>query len=450
MNKINELENKPVGKLLIQYSIPAVLGLFANSLYIVVDRIFIGNIPNIGDLALNGVGLTIPITTVILAFSAMIAFGAAGNISIKLGQEKREEAENILGNAIILSIIVGFAITALFFIFQNHILRFLGIQGETLSYAKAFITIIVLGTVFNILGLAFPFFIRSDGSPMFSAIITLTGCALNIGLDALFIPVLHMGIKGAAVATVLSQFMTVVLGFFYFKKQKTTLQLKKKNFKFRPKIIKEFILIGLSPFSNQISISVAQFVSNYSLNLYGGELAVGAMTIITSIASIFLMPVYGIAQGFQPIVGYNYAKKLNERIVKTLVLAVVSGTVILGIGTLLLWLFPVFIVEMFNSNTELKGITINGITKYMLLLPFAVIPTFGTGFMTLTNRVKTAVSINILRQGVILPLAIYFLPKLIGKNALWYAQSITDLLSSILVIVFFIKGYKHIFREKKT
>ncbi len=450
MSKIDELESKPVGKLLLQYSIPAILGLFANSLYIVIDRMFIGSIPNIGAMALNGVGLTVPITTIILALSAMIAFGSAANISIKLGQDKREEAENTLGNAFVLSIAVGVTITALFFVFQDQVFAFLGIQGETLPYAKSFITIIVLGTVFNMLGFTLPILVRSDGNPTFSAIITLTGCALNIGLDVLFIPVLNMGIQGAAVATVLSQFVTVILGLAYFKTQKTTLRIEKRIFKVQPKLVKEIVSIGLSPFSNQLSISVAQFVSNYALRLYGGESAVGAMTIITSVASMFLMPVYGIAQGMQPIVGYNYAKKLYKRVIKTLALAVILGLAILGTGTCLTLLFPASIVGLFNHNSELANITLVGITKYMLLLSFAVIPTFGSGFMALTNRAKSAVFINVTRQAVILTSVICFLPRLIGTSGLWFAQSIADILSSLLVVLFFVKGYGHIFRKNEN
>ncbi|WP_418222960.1 MATE family efflux transporter [Clostridium isatidis] len=450
MSKINELESKPVGKLLLQYSMPAILGLFANSFYIVIDRIFIGNIPNIGAIALNAVGLTVPITTIILALSAMIAFGSAGNISIKLGQDKREEAENTLGNAFVLSIVVGITITALFFVFQNKVFAFIGIQGETLSYAKSYTTIIVLGTVFNMLGFALPILVRSYGNPTFSAIITLTGCALNIGLDVLFIPVLNMGIEGAAVATVLSQFVTVILGLAYFKTQKTTLHIEKRIFKVQPKLVKEIVSIGLSPFSNQLSITVAQFVSNYALRLYGGESAVGAMTIITSVASMFLMPVYGIAQGMQPIVGYNYAKKLYKRVIKTLAQAIILGLAILGTGTCLTLLFPASIVGLFNHNSELANITLVGLTKYMLLLPFAVIPTFGSGFMSLTNRAKTAVFINITRQAIILTLVICFLPRLIGTNGLWFAQSIADILSSLLVVLVFVKGYGHIFLKNEN
>ncbi|WP_088225615.1 MATE family efflux transporter [Desulfosporosinus sp. FKB] len=448
MNNIKELEIKPIRKLLVLYSVPTVLSLLVNSLYIVVDRIFIGNIPKVGALALTGVGLTMPITTVVVALSALISMGASSNISIKLGEGKNEDAENTAGNAITLSVVLGITITILYMIFQNQILGWLGIQGQTLFYAKEFITILILGTVFNMLGFALPFIVRSDGNPKYSAAITITGCVLNIGLDAIFILVLHMGIRGAAIATVLAQFVTVVLGLSYFVKGKPTLGLTKINFRLSPAMVKAIFLIGIVPFSNQLSISIAQIVSNYSLNLYGGELAIGAMTVINSIAALFLMPVYGIAQGFQPIIGFNYAKKRYDRAMKTLVLAVVCGAAILAAGTLIMQVFPKFVVGLFTHDSELVNITVNGIKKYSVLLPLASIPTFGSGFMMLTGKPKTAVFLSISRQFVILSLTIFLLPRVIGQDGLWFAQPITDLLASVITIMLFIKGYGHILHNK--
>lgn len=446
MKDINDLEIKPISKLLVQYSVPTVLSLLVNSLYIVVDRIFIGNIPDVGALALTGIGLTMPITTVIVALAALVSMGASSNISIKLGEAKKEEAENFAGNAITLSIVLGITITILYLIFQNQILGWLGIQGQTLLYTKDFITIIMLGTVFNILGFAFPFIVRSDGNPTFSAAISITGCILNIVLDVLFILVFHMGISGAAMATVLAQFVTVVLGLSYFIKGKPTLKLMKNNFKLYPSTVKAIVIIGIVPFSNQLSISIAQVVSNYSLSLYGGELAIGAMTVMNSIATMFLLPVYGIAQGFQPIIGFNYARKQYDRVLRTLVLVVICGTIILFTGTLITLVFPKFMVGLFTNNQELRDLAANGIGKYMLLLPLASIPTFGSGFMMLTGKPKTAVLISIARQSVILASAIFLLPRIIGQDGLWYAQPITDLLASIITIILFIKGYRYILR----
>ncbi|WP_371368111.1 Multidrug export protein MepA [Sporomusa rhizae] len=448
MNKIQELEHKPIGKLIVQYSLPAMLSLLVNSLYIFVDRIFIGNIPEVGAFGLTGIGLTMPIITVIVALSALISMGASSNISIKLGEGKKGEAEIATGNAITLCVFIGITITILYLIFQNQILDWLGLHGQTLLYTKGFITIIMFGTVFNMLSFAFPFLVRADGNPSISAGINITGCILNIGLDALFINVFNMGIVGAGMATVIAQFITVILGFSYFLTGKSTLNLAKNNLVLCPSMVKAIALIGLVPCSNQLSISIAQIVSNYSLNLYGGEMAIGAMTVINSIASVFLMPVYGIAQGFQPIIGFNYAKLQYDRAMKTLALATIYSAIILTAGTVITLIFPVSVVGLFTHESELVNISVSGIGKYMVLLPLATIPTFGSGFMMLTGKPKTAVLVNVLRQSVILATTIFLLPKAIGQDGLWFAQPITDLLASVMTILLFINGYWHVLRRK--
>ena len=447
MNNIEELEKKPIGKLLVQYSVPAVLSLLVNSLYTVVDRIFIGHIPDAGSLALTGIGLTMPIVTVILALAALISIGAGANISIELGEGNKEKAEYVAGNAITLATIFGITITILYFIFQHEILDWLGIRGQTLFYTKPFISILMLGTVFNMLGFTMPFLVRSDGNPRFSAAITITGCILNIALDALFILVFQMGVSGAAMATVIAQLVTVVLGLYYFVKGKPILRLTKNNFELSPTTIKAILLIGLVPFSNQLSISIAQVVSNYSLHLYGGELAIGAMTVISSIAALFLMPVYGIAQGFQPIIGFNYAKKQYGRVRKALVLAIVYSIAILAAGTFITQVFPQFMVGFFTQDPVLVDLAVNGIGKYMVLLSLTAIPTFGSGFMMLTGKPKVGAFISVSRQSIILGLTIFLLPRAIGQNGLWYAQPITDLLASILTIILFIREYRHIVQK---
>lgn len=449
MNRIEELEKKPIGRLLLQYSVPTVLSLLINSLYTVIDRIFIGNIPQIGALALTGVGLTTPITTLVVALSALISIGAGNNISIKLGEGKREAAENTAANSIVLTFILGISLTVFYLLLQNNILGLLNISKEILVYSKEYITIIMLGAVLNMLGFLFPFLVRSDGNPKISATITITGCITNILLDILFIFIFNMGIRGAALATVAAQLVTVLMGIYYFIKCKPTLILGRSNFKIDTVLVKDILVIGFVPFSNQLSISIAQMVSNYSLKLYGGELAIGAMTVITSIAALFLMPVYGISQGCQPIIAYNYAKNQYHRAVKTLYLAALWSASILTIGTLIALILPEYTVGLFARDPVLKDIAVNGIGKYMSLLPLATIPTLGIAFMMLSGNSKRAILLNILRQSVILGSIIFMLPKAIGANGLWLAQPITDLTTSLITIALFLKSYGHIFKSQQ-
>ena len=210
------LGTEPIGKLLIKYSVPAIIGMIVNGLYNVVDRIFIGNIPGVGPLAITGLGVTMPIMTIIMAFGMLIGIGTTTNISIKLGQGKKEEAEKLIGNAITLALIVGLLISVFGLIFENQILNMFGASEGSLPYAKAYINIILLGSVFNLLGFVFNNSIRGDGNPKLSAMIMVVGCLTNIVLDALFIMVLKMGIQGAAIATITSQFITSIWGLSYY------------------------------------------------------------------------------------------------------------------------------------------------------------------------------------------------------------------------------------------
>ncbi|MGL5312089.1 MAG: MATE family efflux transporter, partial [Peptostreptococcaceae bacterium] len=228
-NNQQVLGTEPIGKLLIRYSLPAIIGMMVNGLYNVVDRIFIGNIPGVGPLAITGLGVTMPIMTIILAFGMLIGIGTATNISIKLGQGKKEEAEKLIGHAITLSIIVGLSITTIGLLFGNQILQVFGASEGSLPYAKAYINIILLGSVFNLIGFSFNHIIRGDGNPKLSATIMVVGCATNIVLDAVFIFVFDMGIQGAAVATVTSQFITAVWGLSYYLKGKANLKFRKSS-----------------------------------------------------------------------------------------------------------------------------------------------------------------------------------------------------------------------------
>ena len=242
------LGTEPIGKLLIKYSVPAIIGMIVNGLYNVVDRIFIGNIPGVGPLAITGLGVTMPIMTIIMAFGMLIGIGTTTNISIKLGQGKKEEAEKLIGNAITLAIIVGLLISVFGLIFENQILNMFGASEGSLPYAKAYINIILLGSVFNLLGFVFNNAIRGDGNPKLSATIMVVGCLTNIVLDALFIMVLNMGIQGAAIATITSQFITSIWGLSYYLRGKSNLKFRKTSLKLDKSLVASIFAIGSAPF----------------------------------------------------------------------------------------------------------------------------------------------------------------------------------------------------------
>ena len=449
-NQQQMLATEPVGKLLLKYSVPAIIGMIVNALYNVVDRIFIGNIPGVGALAITGVGVTMPIMTIILAFGMLIGVGATANISIKLGQGKRDDAETIIGNAITLSIIISLAISVIGILFGDTILKSFGASESTLYYAKSYIYIVLGGSIFNLLAFSLNNTIRGDGNPKLAATIMVVGCLTNIVLDAVLIFVFNMGIQGAAIATVTSQAVTAIWGLTYYIKGKSNLKFKKSNLKLNKDIVKIIFSIGSAQFAMQIAASLVQIISNNALKAYGGDLAIGAMATISSISMIFLMPVFGINQGSQPIIGFNYGAKQYERANKAFKISVSVACVIMTVGWLLMQLKPELIVGMFNKDPKLMDITINGAKLYLFMLPIVGISITGSNYMQSVGKAKSAMILGLLRQVILLIPMIIILPKFFGLNGVWYAQPASDLLSTVItavVLVKELKRYKNVEKE---
>ena len=410
------LGTEPIGKLLLRYSLPAIIGMMVNGLYNVVDRIFIGNMPGVGPLAITGLGVTMPVMTIILAFGMLIGIGTATNISIKLGQGKKDEAEKLIGNSITLAVMVGLIIMVVGLIFGDQILQLFGASVDSLEYAKAYINIILLGTVFNMIGFIFNSTIRGDGNPKLSATIMVVGCVLNIVLDAVFIFGLGIGIKGAALATIIAQFTTAVWGLSYYTKGKSNLKLKKANLKLDKSLVSIIIAIGAAPFAMQLAASGVQVISNNALRTYGGDLAIGAMATINSIIMMVGMPIVGISQGAQPIIGFNYGCKKYDRVEKTLKLATIAATIGLTIGWVIVQLYPESIVSMFNSNAELVKISVDGIRKYLFMMPLIGMSMIGSNYIQSIGNAKQAMFLSLLRQVILLVPMMLILPKFLGLN----------------------------------
>lgn len=442
-NNQQVLGTEPIGKLLLRYSLPAIIGMMVNGLYNVVDRIFIGNIPGVGPLAITGLGVTMPIMTIILAFGMLIGIGSVTNISIKLGQGKKEEAEQIIGNAITLAIIVGLLISIIGITFENQILHMFGASDGSLPYAKAYINIILLGTIFNLLGMVFNNSIRGDGNPKLSATIMVVGCLTNIVLDALFIMVFKMGIQGAAIATVTSQFVTAIWGLAYYTRGKSTLKFKKSSLKLNKSLVGAIFAIGCAPFAMQIAASCVQIICNNSLKTYGGDLAIGAMATINSVIMMVGMPIIGISQGAQPIIGFNYGAKKYDRADKTLKICALAATIGLSIGWLLVQLVPAPIVSMFNGDADLVSISVDGIRKYLSMMPLIGVSMIGSNYFQAIGKAKQAMFLSLLRQVILLVPMMLILPRILGLNGVWFAQPIADVISFIVTFVL-------LFREVKS
>ena len=444
MSNQKHLGDAPIGKLLLQYSIPAIIGMVVNALYNIVDRIFIGNIPDIGSLAITGVGITMPIMTIVLAFGMLIGIGTTANISLNLGKGNRTTAEKLLGNAFTLSIIVGLAIAITGTIFANPILNLFGASENTLFYAKEYIGIILLGCTFNILSFALNSTVRADGNPKMSSITMVIGCGANIILDYLFIFVLNLGVKGAALATIISQAITFFIILYYYTAGNSNLKLKIENFKLKKHLVTMTFAIGIAPFATQIANSLVQVIANNALKTYGSDLAIGAMTVISSLNIIFMMPIFGINQGCQPIIGFNYGAKKYERAKEAFKYATIAACVICIIGFISIQCFPTQIISLFNNDPELTTLAIKGIRIYLLMMPVVGINIVATSYYQSIGKAKISMFVSLLRQVILLIPFTIILPKFIGLDGVWAAGACADSLSVIITLVLLKKEFKQL------
>lgn len=442
MSNQKYLAEESIGKLLLKYSIPAIIGMLVNALYNIVDRMFIGRIPEVGSLALTGVGITMPIMSILLAFGMLIGIGSTANISLNLGRGKKDVAEKLIGSAVTLSLIVGIAITAIGLIFINPILNIFGASSNTLFYAKEYITVILVGSTFNILSFALNSTVRADGNPKMASFTMIVGCLTNVVLDYVFVFMFNMGIKGAAFATVISQALTFFIILYYYTKGKSNLKLKIPNLKLQKSLIMMTFAIGIAPFATQIANSLVQVVANNALKTYGNDLAIGAMTVISSLNMVFMMPIFGINQGCQPIIGFNYGARKFERAKKTFIYATIAATIICSIGGILIQLFPQLAISIFNNDAELTGLAVKGLRIYLLMMPIVGINIVATSYYQSVGKAKVSMFVSLLRQVILLIPFTLILPKFMGLDGVWAAGACADLLSVVITIILIAKEFK--------
>lgn len=444
MKNIEILAEEKISKLLIKYSVPAILSMLITSLYNIVDRAFIGAIKDVGALAIAGLGVTMPIFTLIVSFGVLISMGATTNIAIKLGEGNRKEAEKYLGNAFIFSIIVALAIMVIGLSFINPILKIFGASSDTIIYAKEYISVILIGSVSCITGFTLNNIIRVDGSPKFAARTMILGCLINVILDPIFIFTFNMGIKGAAIATVLTQVIVFMVIIWYFLSNKSTMKLKRENFRLEIKTVKKIILLGIAPFLMELATSFVSLIMNNALKIYGGDLAIGAMTAVTSIVLIFIMPIFGINQGVQTIIGYNYGAKKYKRAKDSLKLAILYSTIISVIGFILIEISPRVFISIFSTDSELMNIAISGLRVYASTLPLIGVILIGPAYFQAIGKVKQSMFLSVLRQVIVLIPVLYVLPKFINLNGVWVAQPITDIISAVIIVFLLVKEFRSI------
>lgn len=430
-----KLRSEKISRLLIEFSIPAIVGMLVNSLYIIVDRMFIGRV--VGAMAISGVSLTFPIAIIIMAFAMLVGIGAAARISIRLGQSDKQGAEHIFGNALVLLIIVSIVVTLLGLILVDPMLMAFGASNNTIDYAREFITIILCGSIFQIMGFGLNNVIRSEGNPKKAMTTMLIGGITNIILDFLFIYIFHFGIKGAAFATVTAQFINMVWVLYYFLRGNSMLKIRKENLILKWKTVISIFSIGMSPFAMQLAASAVNIILNKSLGIYGGDLAIGAMGIINGIATVILMPIFGINQGSQPVIGFNYGAQLYIRVKKALKLAIIAATAISTTGALCAHIFPYTLVGFFNkSDANLTNITVNGVKIYMLLFPIVGFQVVSANFFQAIAKAKISMFLALSRQVIVLIPMLFLLPGIFGLNGVWMAAPVSDGVASILTCIF--------------
>lgn len=448
MSRQKELGTEKITKLLIKFSVPAIVGMIVQTLYNIIDRMYIGNIPEIGNIAISAVGITLPISTIIMAFGMLAGIGGAARISLKLGQGKKAEAEEHLGNIMTLAFIIGLIISAVGLIFTDEILIAFGASDVTIGYAKEFVQVIFLGTTFNVIGFALNGSIRSDGSPKIAMYSMLIGAISNIILDPIFIFSFGMGVRGAAIATIISQMISSIWVVSYFLTGKSNIKLHKKNLRLKKEVVFSIFSIGISPFSMQIAGSVVQIIANNTLRTYGGDLAIGAMAIVQSIAMIFMMPIFGINQGSQPIIGYNYGAKNYDRVKECVKYAAIAATSIVTLGFLVIQLAPEILIKMFNQDPKLVEIAKNGLRLYLFMMPVVGIQVISSNYFQAIGKAKISMFLSLLRQVILLIPCILILPKFFGTNGVWISGSICDGLSAVITVIFFMVSIKELSKKE--
>ena len=443
-NDKNFLGTAPIGKLLLKLSIPTVIAQLINMLYNVVDRIYIGHIPGEGSLALTGVGVCMPIIMIVTAFAALISSGGAPRASICMGKQDNKSAEQILGNCFSLQIVVSIVLTVVLLIWNKDLLMVFGASKNTLGYATDYMRIYALGTLFVQLTLGMNAFITAQGFTTTSMVSVLIGAICNITLDPVFIFVFNMGVKGAALATVLSQAISTIWVVVFLSGKKTQLHLRKKYMGLKPKVFIPCVALGLATFIMQASESVVTICFNSSLLHYGGDIAVGAMTILTSVMQFAMLPLQGIAQGSQPIASYNYGAKNADRVKKTFRLLVITC---LTYSTLL-WatvqIIPKVFVSIFTSDAKLVTFTAPMLKIYLGgLFLFGIQIACQITFTSLGKAVNSII-VAVVRKFVLLLPLIYIMPHVVSNPTIgvYMAEPIADIIAVLFTSVLFTFQFK--------
>lgn len=442
------LGTKPVGQLLRQYALPAIVAMVASSLYNIIDRAFIGQV--VGPMAISGLAITFPFMNLSGAFGAAVGVGASTAISVKLGQKDYQTAEQLLGNTVTLNLLIGFVFSVVCLVFLDPILYFFGASKETIPYARSFMQIILLGNMVTHMYFGMNAVLRAASKPRQAMNATIFTVLMNILLDSIFILWWGWGIRGAAVATVLSQSMALMYQLKLFMNKQQLLHFKRGIYRLRKDLVNNIISVGISPFLMNLCACLIVIFMNNQLVRYGGDLSVGSYGIANAISTIFLMFVIGVNQGMQPIAGYNYGSQQLDRLIKVLRLAILIATIIMTTGWMIAMFLPYYCARLFTTDPTLIEISIKAIRLDMLFFPFVGSQMVITNFFQCIRKVKVSIFLSLSRQLLFLLPMLYILPQFFGLDGVWYALPASDITAAIVANIIMFKYMGRLKKQIKT
>lgn len=440
---IRELEESGIRPLLWKYFLPAFTGVVVNALYNIVDRIFIGR--GVDALALSGLSAVFPLMLIIFAFGMLVAIGANVRISINMGKKDYKRAEQVLGNAVTLGIIISALLTFFGYIYRYPLLQMFGAGERALPYALEYFEYILFANVFATIGFILNNACRAEGNPKTAMYSLFISAGTNTVLDPIFIFGFDMGVKGAAIATIISQFVLCIWVIAHFYSRRSALKLHFANLRLNGRIIYHIITIGFAPFSMQLSASAVQAVLNTQLIRYGGELAVGAMGIINSVAQLMVMSIVAINMASQPIIGFNFGAHHYKRVRETLLICIKAATLIAIGGFLINQFFPGTIVRIFNNDSpELYQIGKDGLRKFTVLFPVIGFQIITGNYYQSIGKAGISAFLSLLRQVIVLIPILYTLPSFMGLDGIWYANPLSDLIAASISALFLVRALRNL------
>lgn len=442
-----ELGTKPVGRLLLQYSLPAIVAMTASSLYNMIDSIFIGQ--GVGAMAISGLAITFPFMNLSAAFGAAVGVGAATCISVKLGQKDYATAQQILGNTVTLNFIIGIVFGVVSLLFLDPILFFFGASAETLPYARDYMQVILAGNVFSHMYFGLNGVLRAAGKPREAMLATIFTVVLNIVLAPMFIYVMHWGIRGAALATVLAQVIALAWQTKLLADKRQLLHLTHGTYRLKSDIVGNIIGIGMSPFSMNVCACIVVIFINKGLQQYSGDLAVGAYGIANRVAFIFIMITMGINQGMQPIAGYNYGAGRIDRLMQVLKLAILAATCVTTTGFLISRLIPEQCARLFTTDEELIAMAVTGIQIIMVAFPIDGFQMVITNFFQSIGMAKVSMFLSLSRQMIFLLPLLLLLPLWFGVDGVWWSLPASDGVAAVVTLAIMV-AYMRKFKRQRS